>query len=51
MWIYIWLTLLLEYAAEEYLWSDTLIAVISLVSSKDRGSLEQLLEPVVYLCL
>jgi hypothetical protein len=43
--IHIWLTPLLEYAVEQYLWSDSLIAVSSLVSSKDSGLAEHLLEP------
>jgi hypothetical protein len=49
--IHIRLTPLLEYAVEQYLWSDSLIAVSSLVSNKDSGLVEQLLEPEMYLCL
>jgi hypothetical protein len=42
--IHIWLTPLLEYAVEQYLRSDSLIAVSSLVSNKDSGLVEHLLE-------
>jgi hypothetical protein len=49
--IHIWLTSLLEYAVEHYLWSDSLIAISSLVSNKDSGLVEHLLEPAMYLCL
>ena len=48
--IHIWLTPLLEYVVKHYLWSDSLTAVSSLVSSKDRGLVEHLLEPAMYLC-
>jgi hypothetical protein len=48
--IHIWLTPLLEYAVEQDLWIDSLIAVSSLVSSKDKGLVEHLLEPSMYLC-
>jgi hypothetical protein len=48
--IHIWLTPLLEYAVEQNLWSDSLIAVSSLVSNKDNGLVENLLEPAMYLC-
>jgi hypothetical protein len=44
--IHIWLIPLLEYAMEQYFWSDSLIAVSSLVSNKDSGLVEHLLEPV-----
>jgi hypothetical protein len=43
------LTLLLEYAVEQYLGSDSLIAVSRLVSSKERSLVEDLLEPAMYL--
>jgi hypothetical protein len=49
--IHIWLTPLLEYAVEQCLWSDSLIAVSSLVSNKDSGLVEHLLEPAIHLCL
>jgi hypothetical protein len=45
------LTPLLEYAVEQYLWSDSFIAVSSLVCNKDNGLVEHLLEPAMYLCL
>jgi hypothetical protein len=48
--IHIWFTPLLEYAVEQYLWSDPLIAFSSLVSSKDRSLVDHLLEPAMYLC-
>jgi Leucine-rich repeat (LRR) protein len=49
--IHIWLTPLLEYAVEQYLWSDSLIVVSSLVSNKDSGLVEHLLEPAIYICI
>jgi hypothetical protein len=48
--IQIWFTTLLEYAVEQYLWSDSLIAVSSLVSNTDTGLVEHLLELAMYLC-
>jgi hypothetical protein len=47
--IHIWLTQLLVYVVEQYLWSDSLIVVSSLVSNKDSGLVEHLLEPAMYL--
>ena len=41
----------LEYVVEQYLWSDSLTAVSSLVSSKDRGLVEYLLELAMHICL
>jgi hypothetical protein len=49
--IHTWLTPFLEYAVKQYLWSDSLIAVSSLVSNNDSGLLEHSLEPAMYLCL
>jgi hypothetical protein len=48
--IHIWLTPLLEFVVEQYLLSDSLIAVSSLVSGKDRDLVEHLLESAIYLC-
>jgi hypothetical protein len=47
--IQIWLTPFLYYVEEQYLLSDSLIAVDSLVSSKNKGLVEHLLEPEIYL--
>jgi hypothetical protein len=41
--IHIWMT-------PQYFWSDSLIAVSSLVSNKDSGLVEHLLEPAMCLC-
>jgi hypothetical protein len=46
--IHIWLIPLLEYVVEQYLWSAWLFS--SLVGSKDRGLVEHLLEPAMYIC-
>jgi hypothetical protein len=49
--IHIWLKSLLEYAVEQYLWRNSLIAVSSIVNNKDRSLVEHLLEPAMYLCI
>ena len=49
--IHMWLTPLLAYAVSQYFWRPSLTAVRIRVRIWERGLVQQLAEPAIYLCL